>query len=652
MKHYGLEIPEGTNGVTNLTAPTGTSFPAMENSGELFFRTDQDKLYVRGSSSWLGLTEGTITDPLTLSDGSASAPTYSFTSSSDSGMYSDGSGNLRFSVDSTIALEIRDTEIEWAGSGILTKYDSSATDITGLVTGTQFGSLIIGHEDAHLVIGIKGNDQNDGFHVIKDSDNDDIYDEHILTAASNRIEFGKQTRAINGSASEPSYAFTNDTTMGMYRVGSNSIGFSIASDNVLIIESDGTLNVSGTSDYEDLITSDDDIPNKKYVDDRSLSDLSDVTFGSPITPGYALIYVGSPPHWEDGIPVFSNPNIIGNPSFQINQKGESGYSGIATSTLIHDEWKIAIHPSSSGIVDVSTSTVTPGQDIRGKAPITAIRIEVNTTDSDLGTNEYLFLQTGIIDTNLASYYDGKVTCSLRARANHTGTYTISARNPNLSATYLADFTINSSNVWEKKIITFTLDTNEGSGWADGTTRGIGLNFVICLGVGTALQGTNETWNSGSYLGTTNTDNFLNTGTNWIEFTALKLEGGDIATTYIDPDWIEEYEKAQFHYQQSYNYGTAPGTNTGLDTEGMEDFGTYNNPKIGKVKFPVKMRTVPTITVWDDNGAEGKITIYPGAVANITPAAIDSEHDTGFKIYHNNASHTRITFHWNAYSGLI
>ena len=62
MKHFGLEIPEGTNGVTNLTAPTGTSFPSLENAGELFFRTDSNKLYVHGTliggspPQWIDLT--------------------------------------------------------------------------------------------------------------------------------------------------------------------------------------------------------------------------------------------------------------------------------------------------------------------------------------------------------------------------------------------------------------------------------------------------------------------------------------------------------------------------------------------------------------------------------------------------------------------
>ena len=35
----------------------------------------------------------------------------------------------------------------------------------------------------------------------------------------------------------------------------------------LRVEADGTLNVSGTTNYEALVTADDDVPNKKYVDD-------------------------------------------------------------------------------------------------------------------------------------------------------------------------------------------------------------------------------------------------------------------------------------------------------------------------------------------------------------------------------------------------
>lgn len=45
----------------------------------------------------------------------------------------------------------------------------------------------------------------------------------------------------------------------------------------LEVEPDGTLNVSGVTTYETLVTDDDDIPNKKYVDDNASKDLGEFT---------------------------------------------------------------------------------------------------------------------------------------------------------------------------------------------------------------------------------------------------------------------------------------------------------------------------------------------------------------------------------------
>lgn len=57
MKHFGLNIAEGSE-ITNLTAPTGTSFPSLENAGELFYRTDVTTLYVYDGSAWQDLNSG------------------------------------------------------------------------------------------------------------------------------------------------------------------------------------------------------------------------------------------------------------------------------------------------------------------------------------------------------------------------------------------------------------------------------------------------------------------------------------------------------------------------------------------------------------------------------------------------------------------
>ena len=51
-------------------------------------------------------------------------------------------------------------------SMILTSYNSFRSDITSLVPGTNSGSIIEAPTNAHFVIGIRGNDNNDGFHVL------------------------------------------------------------------------------------------------------------------------------------------------------------------------------------------------------------------------------------------------------------------------------------------------------------------------------------------------------------------------------------------------------------------------------------------------------------------------------------------------------
>jgi len=51
MENFGLTIAEGSE-ITNLTVPSGTAFPANDNVGEMFYRTDLDTMYVRNNTGW------------------------------------------------------------------------------------------------------------------------------------------------------------------------------------------------------------------------------------------------------------------------------------------------------------------------------------------------------------------------------------------------------------------------------------------------------------------------------------------------------------------------------------------------------------------------------------------------------------------------
>lgn len=64
----------------------------------------------------------------------------------------------------------------------------------------------------------------------------------------------------------PSFSFDGDTDTGIYHSGANQLTFVTNATDRINLDSDGVLSVA-TPSYHLLVTEDDDIPNKRYVDD-------------------------------------------------------------------------------------------------------------------------------------------------------------------------------------------------------------------------------------------------------------------------------------------------------------------------------------------------------------------------------------------------
>jgi len=73
--------------------------------------------------------------------------------------------------------------------------------------------------------------------------------------------------ALN-TAAIPAISFDGDVDTGFTRTAEDVIDISTGGTSRLQIESDGTLNVVGTTNYELLVLADDDIPNRKFVVDQ------------------------------------------------------------------------------------------------------------------------------------------------------------------------------------------------------------------------------------------------------------------------------------------------------------------------------------------------------------------------------------------------
>ena len=76
------------------------------------------------------------------------------------------------------------------GNAVYSNYTSADTDITGLVAGSTFGSLIESSANAHLVVGVRDNDAADSFSVVSGSGNymtDSTYDKLVFQARADGV---------------------------------------------------------------------------------------------------------------------------------------------------------------------------------------------------------------------------------------------------------------------------------------------------------------------------------------------------------------------------------------------------------------------------------------------------------------------------------
>ena len=101
-------------------------------------------------------------------------------------------------------------------------------------------------------------------------DYDTAYSELLSLRPNGKLTVGGVVNIGDGSPTDPAFGFSSNAGLGVYRSGPNTLGFATGSSERLTINSSGVLEVH-TTNYETLVTADDHIPNKKYVDDAIAS---------------------------------------------------------------------------------------------------------------------------------------------------------------------------------------------------------------------------------------------------------------------------------------------------------------------------------------------------------------------------------------------
>ena len=302
----------------------------------------------------------------------------------------------------------------------------------------------------------------------------------------------------------------------------------------------------------------------------------------------------------------SNRNLIINGAMQVAQRGTSSTGITSASYPTCDRWYFNIN--SAGTWTVSQSTDAPA----GSGFTNSFKADCTTADSSLAAGDYIQFQQRFEGQNLQQLKYGtssaeKITLSFWVKATKTGTNVVMLYQDDAGDMINAQYTINASNTWEYKTLTFV--GNTGDVITNDNTRGFICIWHLAAGSSRTSGSIMNTW--GSYTTANEAVGQVNhadsTSNDW-QITGVQLEIGEQDTPFEHRSFGEELLACQRYYEHTYPYGTAPGAANGgigadhryVGRETASNYGYYT------AHYRVEKRAAATVTVYSYVGTANQI----------------------------------------------
>ena len=309
--------------------------------------------------------------------------------------------------------------------------------------------------------------------------------------------------------------------------------------------------------------------------------------------------------------LWSGRNMAINGAMQVAQRGTSFTSVTASGTFGVD--RFLYHLASAGTWTVTQSTDVP----TGQGFLKALRVDCTSTQASLAAGAYARIDHRLLGQDLIRLKKGtanaeKFTVSFWVKSNKTGTYVMEIDDDDNSRCICQLYTVDTTNTWEKKVLTFDGDTSGALG--DDANRSWTIEWWFASGTdwkGGTLQ---TTWASkvNNTRTTGMTNNLADSTDNDFAITGVQFEVGEYATPFEFEPYQTTYEKCLKYYykwESSTTYAKV-GVGRAWDTSNFA----------AALDLPVAMRASPTLAY----SALGDF-----AVAGIggTPSAITQDQRT-------------------------
>ena len=283
----------------------------------------------------------------------------------------------------------------------------------------------------------------------------------------------------------------------------------------------------------------------------------------------------------------------------------------------------------------------------------SLKVVAASANSSFVSNAYTSVVTHLEGNHIIPTCWGKSTaktCTLSfyVRSNVTGTFSGSFGNSSNNRANAFEYTINSSDTWERKTITVTGDTT--GTWNKDHNLGAKITWSLGHGSNFSTASSNVgTWAGAELMGTDSQVNFCAATNNFWEISGVQFELGSAATPIEHQPFSQTLRNCRRYYFKNKPYGenlyAVDTWNTGSGTMSQNKRGDGTNGAYDTHYWwpDGDMRTNPTITFYGSDGTVNKHRFEQVGVVNaefVVPVDTLNSKTTGFFVRITvNSSHT-------------
>lgn len=332
------------------------------------------------------------------------------------------------------------------------------------------------------------------------------------------------------------------------------------------------------------------------------------------------------------------PNLVIGGEFTVNpwQRGTT-FNSTANGAYTGDRFKWI--QSGSGVVNITQASDAPTIAQAGIYTSSCLYVDCATADASIAAGDYYGVRHSIEGYNFLPIAQRTFIVSFWVKSTKTGIFCLSLMNSGNDRSYVAEYTINTTNTWEYKTIAVSASPSAGTWTYNNNDAGIILTWTIAAG--STYQTTANAWNTGNFLATSNQVNGMDSNTNDFKLQLIQVEPGTKATPYKALTSKEVWAQCQRYYEKSYNFSDAPGTATQSGALSYQCCQT-NTAIFGiNGRFAVSKRASPTVTLYSTNSGTAASVYDNGTSTDKTVNSLvgTGANTTGFPILSTTAADT-------------